>query len=231
MATDYQLKQGRAEEAQPVMLRRNCAEDGDRDLAPEDHQRPQAPEEEFGVTVVGVGASAGGIEALESFFMVMPVVGNIAFVVIQHLNPEYPSHMATILGKYTAMRVAEAADGMRVAGGMVYTLPQNKFLSVRDGVLHLTDRVPPIGAHLPIDFFFNSLAADRRENAIGVILSGSGRDGMIGLRALRASGGLAIVQAPETAQFDSMPRTRNCHGPGGLYPGAGKKYLRRSSAI
>ena len=207
MATDNQPKQGRAAESQQVMLPRNCAEDRGRDLAPENRQRPQAAEDEFGVTVVGIGASAGGIEALESFFMAMPVVGNIAFVVIQHLNPDYPSHMATILGKYTAMRVAEAADGMRVAGGMVYTLPQNKFLSVQDGVMHLTERAPPVGAHLPIDFFFNSLAADRRENAIGVILSGSGRDGMIGLRALRASGGLAIVQAPETAQFDSMPRS------------------------
>jgi two-component system, chemotaxis family, CheB/CheR fusion protein len=157
--------------------------------------------------LVGIGASAGGLDALREFFTAMPTDSGAAFVVIQHLDPNHPSHMADILAKSTAMNVVEAQDGMPVQGDSVVTIPPDKFLKVQNGTLRLTEAVKRDGMRMPIDFFFRSLAEDQHEKAICVILSGTGSDGTHGLREVHGVGGMTIVQAPETAQFDSMVRS------------------------
>jgi len=157
--------------------------------------------------VVGIGASAGGLEALKEFFTTMPADSGHAFVVIQHLDPHHASYMADILAKHTAMKVIQAADGTAVAADCVYTIPPNNFLKIHNGRLFLTETEKRDGMRMPIDFFFRSLAEDQRERAICVIFSGSGSDGTLGLREVRAAGGLTIVQEPESAQFDAMLRS------------------------
>ena len=162
--------------------------------------------------LVGIGASAGGLDALREFFTAMPTDSGAAFVVIQHLDPSHPSHMADILAKSTAMNVVEAQDGMPVQGDSVFTIPPDKFLKVQNGRLHVTETVKRDGMRMPIDFFFRSLAEDQHEKAICVILSGTGSDGTHGLREVHGVGGMTIVQAPETAQFDAMVRNAMATG-------------------
>lgn len=174
---------------------------------------PPAPEADLpakntrGLTVVGIGASAGGLEAIREFFAAMPAVPDMAFVVVQHLAPDHPSHMAEILAKSTRLHVVEAADGMPLEAGWVYTIPPGKFLCVADGRLHLAASVTEKGARTPIDFLFRSLAAELQEKAVCVVLSGTGSDGTHGLRAVRGAGGMAMAQSPDTAEYDSMPRS------------------------
>jgi two-component system, chemotaxis family, CheB/CheR fusion protein len=156
------------------------------------------------VRIVGIGASAGGIESLKELFEEMPADTGLAFVVIQHLDPKQPSHMAGLLSKYTKMRVAVAEDGLAVHSNHVYTIPPNKFLSIKDGKLHLTETINRDGLRMPIDFFFRSLAEDQREKAIAVLLSGNGSDGTLGIREIHGMSGFVIVQDPNTALFDSM---------------------------
>jgi two-component system, chemotaxis family, CheB/CheR fusion protein len=156
------------------------------------------------VRIVGIGASAGGIQSLREFFEETPADTGLAFVVIQHLDPKQPSHMAGLLSKYTKMKVAVAEDGLAVHANHVYTIPPNKFLSIKDGKLHLTETINRDGLRMPIDFFLRSLAKDKREKAIAVLLSGSGSDGTLGIREIHGVSGFVIVQDPKTAQFDSM---------------------------
>lgn len=156
------------------------------------------------VRIVGIGASAGGIESLKEFFDKMPADTGLSFVVIQHLDPKQPSHMSVLLSKYTDMKVAQAEDGSAVHANQVYTIPPNKFLFTKDGKLHLTETVSRDGIRMPIDFFFRSLADDQCENAIAVLFSGSGSDGTLGIREIHGASGFVIVQDPKTAQFDSM---------------------------
>jgi chemotaxis methyl-accepting protein methylase/signal transduction histidine kinase len=156
--------------------------------------------------VVGIGSSAGGLEALREFFAAMPADSGAAFVVIQHLDPSHVSHMAEILTKSTAMNVVQAEDGMPLEADSVYTIPPDKFLKIHNGRLHLTETIKRDGMRMPIDFFFRSLAEDQHEKAICVILSGTGSDGTHGLREVRGAGGMTIVQTPETAEFDAMVR-------------------------
>lgn len=160
-----------------------------------------------GVPVVGIGASAGGLEALKELFAALPADSGCAFVIALHLAPTQCSILPGLLARQTAMPVAEAGDGMRAEPDHVYILPPNKYLSIRDGVLHLAGPVEPAGAALAIDHFFGALAADRRERAIGILLSGTGSYGTHGLRAVKAQGGLVIVQDPETAAYPDMPRS------------------------
>ena len=157
--------------------------------------------------VVGIGASAGGLESLKEFFSAMPSDSGMAFVVIQHLDPGHESYMADILAKHTQMEVMKAADGMVITADHIYTIPPNKFLRIDKGCLYLSVPQKSDGVRMPIDFFFRSLAEDQRERAVCVIFSGSGSDGTLGLREVRAAGGLTIVQQPETAQFDAMLRS------------------------
>lgn len=161
--------------------------------------------EEISFPIVGIGASAGGLPALEQFMRRVPAGSGMAFVVVQHLDPTRKTIMAELLQRSTAMKVMEVRDGAPVRPDEVYVIPPNCDLSILHGVLHLLAPPAGKGMRLPIDFFLASLAQDRRERAIGVILSGSGADGTAGLQAIRKMGGLAAVQEPSTAEFDSMP--------------------------
>lgn len=155
--------------------------------------------------VVGIGCSAGGLEALEKFFSHLPSGSGMAFVIVQHLAPDHLSALPDLLGRFTPMPVAEAQDGMVIRPNHVYVIPPNRDLSLLHGRLHLFEPVPPRGLRLPIDFFLRALAEDRRERAIGVVLSGMGSDGAFGLAAIKEKGGLTLAQEPATAQADSMP--------------------------
>lgn len=157
--------------------------------------------------IVGIGASAGGLEALEAFLSHMPADSGLAFVIIQHLDPVHKGVMPELLQRITPMRVTQAGNRMKVKANCVYVIPPNKDLSVLHGSLYLLDPVAARGLRLPIDFFFRSLAEDQHERAIGVILSGMGSDGTLGLRAIKENAGLSLAQDPETAKFDAMPRS------------------------
>ncbi|MBL9167658.1 MAG: PAS domain-containing protein [Verrucomicrobiales bacterium] len=159
------------------------------------------------LVVVGIGASAGGLEALEQFFKGVPPESGLAFVVVQHLDPTRKGIMAELLQRGTSMPVVQVKDHTRVHSDCVYIIPPNKDLSLLHNVLHL---LPPTGARglrLPIDFFFRSLAQDQQDRSVGVILSGMGSDGTLGLRAIKERRGLVVVQTPANAKFDGMPRS------------------------
>ena len=155
---------------------------------------------------VGIGASAGGLEALESFFSQMSADSGMAFIVIQHLSPNYKSMMVELLSKRTAMPVRRAEEGMRVEANSVYLIPPKKNLSIFHGRLLLSESDHSRGLNLPIDVFLRSLADDQAEKAVGVILSGTGSDGMRGIRTIKEAGGMVMVQNEESAKFDGMPR-------------------------
>ncbi|MGO9443783.1 MAG: chemotaxis protein CheB [Thiobacillaceae bacterium] len=157
--------------------------------------------------IVGIGASAGGLEALEQFLSHVPEHSGMAFIVIQHLDPTRKAIMSELLQRVTGMAVGQAGDGMKIQPNAVYIIPPNKDMSILHGSLHLLDPVEPRGQRQPIDFFFRALADDRRELAIGVILSGMGSDGTLGLKAIKEMGGLVLVQDPASAKFDGMPRS------------------------
>ena len=155
---------------------------------------------------VGIGASAGGLEALETFFTHMPENSSMAFIVIQHLSPDYKSMMVELLSKRTNMPVHRAEEGMFVKPNCVYLIPPKKNISIFHGKLLLSDSDHSRGINLPIDVFFRSLAEDQAEKSIGVILSGTGSDGVRGIRAIKESGGMVMVQDEISAKFDGMPR-------------------------
>jgi chemotaxis methyl-accepting protein methylase len=155
--------------------------------------------------IVGIGASAGGLEALEGFLRATPVDSGMAFVIVQHLDPTHKALMPELLQRATDMPVVEVKDLTRVRPGCVYVIPPNKDMSLLRGVLHLLAPTERRGMRLPIDFFLRSLAQDQQERSVGVILSGMGSDGTEGLRAIKEQAGLALVQDPKNAQFDGMP--------------------------
>lgn len=165
------------------------------------------PAGETGFPIVGIGASAGGLEALEQFLGHLPAKSGMAFVVIQHLDPTRKGIMPELLQRVTEMSVVQADDQMQVAPDCVYVIPPNKDMSILHDRLHLLDPVDVRGRRLPIDFFFRALADDRRERAICVILSGMGTDGTLGLKAVKEKGGMVLVQDPASAKFDGMPRS------------------------
>lgn len=156
--------------------------------------------------IVALGASAGGLEALERFFKHMPPTTHMAFLIVQHLSPDYKSHMVELLSKFTTMPVHEAQDGLRVEGGHIYLLPPKKNMTIFKGVLYLVDYDRTHGLNLPIDLLFDSLAKDFENRAIACILSGTGSDGTKGIRSIKEHGGSVIVQ-DKTARFDGMPRS------------------------
>jgi len=155
--------------------------------------------------VVGIGASAGGLEALQQFFAAMPPAPNLAFVVIQHLSPDYKSLMVELLSKHTRMEVLRSDDGMVIEPQHVYLIPPKTNLEVKEGRLRLTDYDPRQSLNLPIDVFFRSLAQDQGERGIGIVLSGTGSDGTRGIKTIKEAGGLILAQDIETARFDGMP--------------------------
>jgi two-component system CheB/CheR fusion protein len=170
---------------------------------PGSHQKAAG---ELSFHVVGIGASAGGLEALEEFFENMSSDSGMAFVIIQHLDPKRKSMMAELISKHTSMNVQQAEDGMKVARNCVYTIPPNRNIKLEKGKLRLSELPSSAAQRTPIDVFFRSLAEEKAAQAIGIILSGSGSEGTIGLRAIKGEGGLTLVQTPETAKYESMPR-------------------------
>jgi two-component system CheB/CheR fusion protein len=150
--------------------------------------------------IVGIGASAGGVEALEQFFKSVPADNGLAFVVVTHLPPDRSSMLAEILGRATRMPVVDAKDGEKVEAEHVYVLPPSAILTIRNGRLRLRHTGPADHERAPIDVFFNSLAEDQGERAIGVVLSGSGHDGTLGIKAIKENGGLTIAQGSATSR-------------------------------
>lgn len=187
--------------------------------------------------VVGIGASAGGLEALEQFLSHVPENIGAAFVIVQHLDPTHKGIMPELLARITAMNVFQVSDRMRVKPNCVYVIPPNKDMSILHGVLHLFEPTAPRGLRLPIDFFLRSLAEDLKERSIGVILSGMGSDGTMGLRAIKEKAGLVLVQAPASAKFDSMAKSAIAAGladliaPAEDLPGKILDYLRHTLII
>lgn len=155
--------------------------------------------------IIGIGASAGGLEALEQFFRLMPASSGAAFVVVTHLAPDHASLLTEILQRSTRMSVAEAKDQTLVEPNCLYIIPPNRDMKISHGALEVNAPVEPHAQRLPIDMFFASLAKDQAENSIGIILSGTGYDGTQGFRAISDAGGSTIAQAPDTAKFDGMP--------------------------
>ena len=166
--------------------------------------RPKA-----GFPIVGIGASAGGLAAFEAFFSGMPAETDpgMAFVLVQHLAPDHKSILSDLVKRYTRMQVFEVEDGMAVRPNCAYIIPPNRDMAFLDGTLQLLEPAAPRGHRLPIDFFFRSLAQDQHERAICIVLSGTGSDGTLGVRAVKGEGGMVMAQNPESTEYDGMPRS------------------------
>ncbi|MFA7563428.1 MAG: chemotaxis protein CheB, partial [Methanoculleus sp.] len=176
-------------------------------------ERAVAPEEiteapgESPFIITGIGASAGGLEALETFFKNTPPDIGAGFVVVTHMDPEHRSMLSEILQRSTAMPVVQIENGMKVRPNSVYVIPPNTNLAIQKGILGLEEPSRPRGLRLPIDYFFRGLAQDQNSKAVGILLSGMGHDGVLGLRSLKERLGTVMVQDPITAEFPSMPRS------------------------
>jgi len=157
--------------------------------------------------IVGIGGSAGSLEALETFFRAMPVDEGLAFVLIVHLDPTHKSITNELIQRCTTLNVCEAEDNMVVETNAVYIIPPGKNLSILNGTIQLMNVTKTQGGKMPIDYFFRSLAKDRKDRSIGIILSGMGTDGTLGLRAIQEVGGMTMVQNPASAKYDSMPHS------------------------
>lgn len=179
------------------------------------HQASQATDADAGTQgstpsdlpppIVGIGASAGGLDALERLFDAMPADIGMAFVILQHQDPARKSALPEILARHTAMPVLTVEDGQRPQAGHIYVATPMKNVSVANGAIRLSELQP--GLRLPIDAFFRSLAGDQRERAIGIVLSGTGTDGTLGVRAIKEQNGLVLVQSPSSVQYDGMPNS------------------------
>lgn len=155
--------------------------------------------------VVGIGASAGGLKPIEEFFQRMPPNTGMAFVVVQHLSPDFKSLMDELLGRQTGMTIHRVTDGIELEANHIYLIPPKSDLTISEGRLMLMEQQKTRGLNLPIDSFFVSLAENIKKDAVAIVLSGSGSDGARGVKAINEAGGLVVVQAPDTAGFDSMP--------------------------
>ncbi len=162
-----------------------------------------------GFPIIGIGASAGGLAAFEAFFSGMPenIEPDMAFVLVQHLDPDHKSILTDLIRRYTRMQVFEVEDGIKVKPNCTYIIPPGRDMAFLNGTLQLLEPSAPRGHRLPIDFFFRSLAQDQHERAICIVLSGTGNDGSIGVRAIKAEGGMVMVQNPDNIKYDGMPRS------------------------
>jgi two-component system CheB/CheR fusion protein len=158
-------------------------------------------------TIVGIGASAGGLESLEKFFKALPTDNGMAFVIVQHLSPDYKSLMVELLSKHTNIPVHRIEDSVKVKPNNIYLIPPKKTLIIFHGKLLLTEMDSKKGLTLPINIFFRSLAEDMGKKAVGIILSGTGSDGTLGIREIKGAGGLVMAQDLESAKFDGMPKS------------------------
>ena len=187
--------------------------------------------------VVGIGASAGGLEACRKLIGALPDGNGMAFILVQHLDPTHESMMVDLLAGYTTMPVRQAADGMKLEPDHLYVIPPGTYLSVENGALHLSQPQARHGARLPFDYLLHSLADERGVRANCVILSGSGSDGSLGVKAVKAAGGLVIAQDPDEAGYDGMPRSAIMTGavdlvlPVAQIPDALLKYDRRMASV
>ncbi len=166
-------------------------------------------DEMHGFPIVGIGASAGGLAAFEAFFSAIPADSDpgMAFVLVQHLAPDHKSLLSDLISRYTSMKVFEVNDGMVVKPNCIYIIPPGRDMAFVNGTLQLLEPIEPRGQRLPVDFFFRSLAQDLHERAIGVVLSGTGSDGTLGVRAIKGEGGMVIAQIPASTEYDGMPRS------------------------
>jgi two-component system CheB/CheR fusion protein len=162
-----------------------------------------------GFPVVGIGASAGGLAAFEAFFAGLPTDEDpgMAFVLVQHLAPDHESLLTELIRRCTRMPVFQVEDGMVVQPNCTYIIPPGRDMAFLNGTLQLLEPSAPRGQRLPVDFFFRSLAQQQRERAIGIVLSGTGSDGALGVRAIKGEGGMVMAQVPESTEFDGMPRS------------------------
>jgi len=161
--------------------------------------------QERDATIVAIGASAGGIEALTELLTYLPADTGMAFVLVQHLDPKHHSILTELLAKKTAMTVTEVSDGLPVKPNQVYVIPPNAAMAISDHRLHLSPREESRGAHMAVDLFMRSLAEQKGNRAIGVILSGSGTDGTLGMREIQAHGGVTFAQDEGSAKYFGMP--------------------------
>ncbi len=157
--------------------------------------------------IAGIGASAGGLKSFSGFLEAMPPGSGMAFVLVQHLDPSHSSILTELIRPHTEMTVVEIEDGVKVEPNTVYVIPPNSNVALLHDTLHLMSPVDRQGSRMPIDFLFRSLAEDQGERAIGIILSGTGTDGTLGLKAIKEMGGLVLAEDPETAEFSGMPRS------------------------
>jgi two-component system CheB/CheR fusion protein len=176
-------------------------------VAPVDAAGKEDKPERSGPPVAGIGASAGGLDAFKKFFGAMPPDSGIAYVLVPHLDPAHESLMVELLARHTKMPVVEAENDMPVKANRVYIIPPNKYMTILGGVLRLTGPVERGASQTSIDLFLRSLADDQQERSICIILSGTGSHGALGLKAVKAAGGMAMVQDPETAEYERMPQS------------------------
>lgn len=178
--------------------------------SPKDADRPA--EQGAGFPIVGIGASAGGIEAFSALLKELPADTGMAFVIIQHLAPNHENFTSEILSRATRLQIEEVKDNVRVEPNHIYVLPPNRSMVISEGILKLLPRPQTQGLHLPINVFFQSLATDQKHRAIGVVLSGTASDGTRGLEAIKAEGGLTFAQEPSSARYDGMPSSAIASG-------------------
>lgn len=174
---------------------------------PSPPSRDKGRDDSHDFLIVGIGASAGGIEAFSELMKNLPADTGMAFVIVQHLDPKHHSILTELIAKHTSMRVTEVKGGMRVERDHVYIIPPNAQMSITDHALQLTPRDEAAGAPMSIDHFMRSLAEGQGDRAVGVILSGSGSDGTLGMAEIQAQGGVTFAQEPASAKYDSMPRS------------------------
>ncbi|HXB95990.1 MAG TPA: chemotaxis protein CheB, partial [Puia sp.] len=165
------------------------------------------PANKFNHYVVAIGASAGGLEAIHEFFDSMPEAPDISFIIIQHLSPDYKSLLVELVARHTDMKVFEAAENQQIERKCVYVIPNTKFITIQKNQLRLVEKKNGKLPNNAVDVFLHSLAREKKEKAIAVILSGTGTDGTKGTEAIKKAGGLVIVQDPATARFDGMPNS------------------------
>ncbi|MBO0860808.1 MAG: chemotaxis protein CheR, partial [Chloracidobacterium sp.] len=204
MGTDTSANEGleRAKAIGKKIPQQSCAESG----APAERAEDQQDKNDL-VAVVGVGASAGGLEAFRQLLKRLPDDTGMAIVLVTHLDPKHESILPDLLARATPLPVSEAEDGMRVASNHIYVMPRNTSMAIEGGALRLWPREKGRSQHRPIDAFLRTLAEDQSARAIGVILSGTATDGTLGLEAVKAEGGITFAQEPKSAQYDSMPRS------------------------
>ena len=154
--------------------------------------------------IIAIGASAGGLEEINSFFDHTPLDG-VSYIIVQHLSSDFKSRMAELLARHSKLIIKEAENEMAVKANQVYLIPNDKFMTINKGRLYLTDKERAHGPHLTVNRFFNSLAADIGDKAIGIVLSGLGSDGTEGVKSIKNAGGMVIARNPETSEFNSMP--------------------------